>query len=232
MNAPNPTLTRTAGADLSEPGWAGWVAPRLKVLIADDHDLFREVLRSFLETEADCAVELAGDLAGALAMIANCGPFEVVLLDFSMPGMNGYDGLERAIAAAGGRPVALMSGTINSEVAERALAVGAAGFLPKTLPARSLVNSIRFMAAGERYVPLDLTRAAGTDGTGAFEKLLTNREQQVLRGLCQGHSNKEIARDLQLSEPTVKLHVKALCRKLDARNRTQAAMCAKQAGFC
>ena len=227
-----PTLIRAAEASQSDTGWAGWNATRMKILIADDHDLFREVLRSFLETEADCAVELAGDLAGALEMIASRGPFEVVLLDFSMPGMNGYDGLERAIAAAGGRPVALMSGTIASEVAERALAVGAAGFLPKNLPARSLVNSIRFMAAGERFVPLELTRSAAAESASAFDKLLTSREQQVLRGLCQGHSNKEIARDLQLSEPTVKLHVKALCRKLDARNRTQAAMCAKQAGFC
>ena len=200
------------------------------VLMVDDSPANLALLAGLLGRKG---YRVTAAASGPLALeSARAEPPDLILLDINMPGMNGYDGLERAIAAAGGRPVALMSGTIASEVAERALAVGAAGFLPKNLPARSLVNSIRFMAAGERFVPLELTRSAAAESASAFDKLLTSREQQVLRGLCQGHSNKEIARDLQLSEPTVKLHVKALCRKLDARNRTQAAMCAKQAGFC
>lgn len=205
----------------------------MRVLIADDHDLLRDVLRSYLGAEGGFDVALACDVASALDALATDGPFDVVLLDFSMPGMNGFAGLEAVIAAAGGRPVALMSGTAPPGAADRALELGAAGFLPKTLPAKSVLNAIRFMAAGERYVPLELLRGGGgAAGQGAFGDALTPRERQVLTGLCRGRSNKEIARELDLREPTIKLHVKLVCRKLQARNRTHAAMLAKEAGFC
>jgi DNA-binding NarL/FixJ family response regulator len=157
----------------------------------------------------------------------------VTLLDFSMPGMNGYEGLAAVRAASEGRPVAIMSGAAPAGAADRALEYGAAGFLPKTLAARSMVNAIRFMASGERYIPIDMLRgASGEAFSQPFDGRLSPRETQVLRALCEGKANKEIARDLNLREPTVKLHVKLLCRKLGARNRTHAAMLAKDAGFC
>jgi DNA-binding NarL/FixJ family response regulator len=205
----------------------------MRVLVADDHDLLRDVLRSYLESEGGFAVELASDVAGALQCIAAQGPFDVTLLDFSMPGMNGYEGLNRVIAASDGKPVAILSGMAPAGAAERALAAGAAGYIPKTLPARSMVNAIRFMASGERYLPIALMRGGAVDsGTQPFDGRLSPREGQVLKALCEGKANKEIARDLDLREPTVKLHVKLLCRKLGARNRTHAAMLAKDAGFC
>jgi DNA-binding NarL/FixJ family response regulator len=205
----------------------------LRVLIADDHDLLRDVLRSYLEAESGFDVALACDVADALKQIAGNPPFDVTLLDFSMPGMNGYEGLAAVRAASGGRPVAIMSGAAPAGAAERALEHGAAGFLPKTLAARSMVNAIRFMASGERYIPIEMLRGASGDAASQpFDGRLTPRETQVLRALCEGKANKEIARDLELREPTVKLHVKLLCRKLGARNRTHAAMLAKDAGFC
>lgn len=199
----------------------------MRILIADDHDLLRDVLRTYLEAEG-FEVAVVSDLPGALAAIAADPAYDVVLLDFAMPGMNGFAGVEAAVTATGGRPVAIMSGTAPPGAAERALALGAAGFLPKTMPARSVVNAIRFIASGERYIPLDMR---GTEGTALADRL-TARERQVLEGLCRGRSNKEIARELALSEPTIKLHVKLVCRKLEARNRTHAAMLAKEAGFC
>jgi DNA-binding NarL/FixJ family response regulator len=122
--------------------------------------------------------------------------------------------------------VALMSGVAPAGVSERVLGCGAAGYLPKTLPARSVVNAIRFMAAGETYMPMEILRPrpAETPTQGA----ISPREREVLGGLCKGLSNKEIALDLDLREPTIKLHVKALCRKLGARNRTHAAMIARE----
>ncbi len=197
----------------------------MRILIADDHDLLRDVLRSYLEAEGGFEVETVADLPLALAAMERGPPHDLVLLDYSMPGMDGFDGLERAVAAAAGRPVALMSGLAPAGVADRVLACGAAGFLPKTLPARSVVNAIRFMAAGETYVPLDLARPAPAAGN---EANLSPRERQVLAGLCAGHANKEIARQLDLREPTIKLHVKLICRKLGARNRTHAAMIARE----
>jgi DNA-binding NarL/FixJ family response regulator len=203
----------------------------MRILIADDHDLLRDTMSSYLTMEAQCDVETCGDLESALAAIAASGPFDVVLLDLSMPGMNGFIGLEQAIAAAEGRPVAVISGTASETAARRTLELGAAGFLPKTLPGKSLINAVRFMAAGERYLPYNLARASEPETDCPLTKVLTERERKVLRGLCAGLSNKEIARDLGLSEPTIKLQVKMVCRKLDARNRTHAAMLAHEAGF-
>jgi DNA-binding NarL/FixJ family response regulator len=202
----------------------------MRILIADDHELLRDVLRSYLEAEGGFTVATVADLPKALAAIAAEPPFDLVLLDYAMPGMNGFAGLEAAIAANEGRPVALMSGLAPGGVPEKILACGAAGYLPKTLPARSVVNAIRFMAAGETYLPLELARpapaAASTDAS------LSPREREVLAGICAGQANKEIARDLGLREPTIKLHVKLLCRKLGARNRTHAAMIARERALC
>ncbi len=203
----------------------------MRILIADDHELLRDVLRSYLEAEGGFVVETVADLPTALASIdAAETPFDLVVLDYGMPGMDGYDGLEQAIAASAGKPVALMSGLAPQGVAERVLSCGGAGYLPKTLPARSLVNAIRFMAAGETFMPLDLHRPS--QAPDAAPSVLSPREREVLLGLCAGHANKEIARDLNLREPTIKLHVKLICRKLGARNRTHAAMIARERQLC
>jgi DNA-binding NarL/FixJ family response regulator len=204
----------------------------MKILIADDHDLLRDVLRSYLEAEGGFDVALASDVDGAIAAIAAKGPFDIILLDYTMPGMNDFEGLKRIIVASVNKPVAIVSGSVSGGLPERALEEGAAGFLPKTLPAQSLVNAIRFMAAGERYVPIDLLKSMQKDGVATpFDDRLSPREIQVLQALCKGKANKEIALDLKLREPTVKLHVKLVCRKLGARNRTHAAMLARDAGF-
>ena len=198
----------------------------MRFLIADDHELLRDVLRSYLEAEGDIAVETAVDLPDALAAIAAAkDPFDLVLLDHGMPGMAGYDGLEKAIAATRGRPVALMSGLAPPGVAEKVLAVGAAGFLPKTLPGRSLVEAMRFMAAGEFYMPRDLHQPSQAKVSPAG---LSPREVEVLARLCSGQASTEIARELNMREPTIKLHVKTICRKLDARNGTHAVMIARE----
>lgn len=123
----------------------------MRILIADDHELLRDVLRSCLEAEGGFAVDTVADLPQALAAIAEAAPpYDLVVLDYGMPGMEGYAGLDKALGASFGRPVALMSGLAPPGVAGRVLDSGAAGYLPKTLPARSLVNAIRFMAAGAR----------------------------------------------------------------------------------
>jgi two-component system nitrate/nitrite response regulator NarL len=201
----------------------------MNILIADDHDLLRDVLRSYLEAEGDFEVELASNVDDAAAAIAARGPFAIILLDY---GMAGLEGLRRIRTAGGDTPVAIISGSAVASVAEEAIECGAVGFLPKTLPARSLVNAIRFMAAGERYLPIGLLLAMQKEAEATpFEDRLSPREQQVIRALCEGKANKEIARDLELREPTVKLYVKLVCCKLGARNPTHAAMLARDAGF-
>lgn len=195
----------------------------MRILVADDHDLVREMISAYLQGEGLGPVTAAGDLSEAMDRLATLGPFDLVLLDYDMPGMAGLEGLRKVIAANGGKPVALISGAVTSDVAERALELGAAGFVPKTMGARSLVAAVRLMAAGENFAPLSLIRRPRTAGEG----LLSPREVDVLRGVAAGKSNKEIARDLDLQEVTVKLHVKTMSRKLGAKNRTHAAMLAR-----
>lgn len=205
---------------------------RLKVLIADDHDLVREMIASFLENVGGMAVTAVGTLDEALARLpGDDDPYDVILLDYAMPGMNGLEGLAEAIERSGGRPVALMSGTASRNVAEEALNTGAAGFIPKTLRAKSMVNALRFMASGEIFAPARWMTETTADEAHPLAGKLTERELQVLAGICKGSSNKEIARELDLQEVTVKLHVKTLCRKLGARNRTHAAMIAKESAL-
>lgn len=202
----------------------------MKILVADDHELVRDTLVAFLEKDEDFAVDMAEDLASAIGMVRNYGPYDLVLLDYSMPGMNGLSGLEKALDATAGQPVAIMSGIAPKDIAQEAIDQGARGFLPKTMSASSLANAIKFMCAGESYIPFKfMTDTVEVDNP--LKKKLSEREIEVLSGLCRGLSNKEIARELDLQEVTIKLHVKTLSRKLDARNRTHAAMIAKEASM-
>jgi len=204
----------------------------MKILIADDQELVRETIAAFLRQDPGFTVDIAKDLGSALAAVQADGPFDLVMLDYMMPGMNGLEGLAAMRAAVPGTAVAILSGTASRAVAEQALAEGAAGFLPKTMSTKSLVAAARFMVAGEVYAPMmqspDRSATFGASAAGA----LTPREMDVLRRLCRGMANKEIARELDLQEVTVKLHVKTLYRKINARNRTHAAMIAREAGLC
>lgn len=201
------------------------------VLIADDHDLVKDMIAAYLQSDGETKVDSASTLDGALELINQNGPYDLVLLDFTMPGMNGLEGMKRARAANQDKPVGLISGTADRSVAEEALNEGAAGFLPKTMPAKSLINAVRFMAAGEVFAPVSFMAQKDEKAEHELDSKLSEREKQVLEGLTKGLANKEIARNLDVQEVTVKLHVKTLCRKLDARNRTHAAMIAKETGF-
>lgn len=201
------------------------VAPRvhtMRILIADDHDLVRGAMAAFLSGEGGFEVVTAANLDEAIAKADETGAFDLVLLDYKMPGMNGLEGLGKMKRANDGNPVALLSGNATRAVAEEAIKCGAAGIVPKTLALRSIISAVRFMAAGEVFAPYDFMQQDDmTIGD------LSPRETDVLRGICEGKSNKEIARDLDLQEVTIKLHVKTLSRKLNARNRTHAAMIAR-----
>lgn len=203
---------------------------QMKVLIADDHDLVRDTIAAYIQTDEGTTVSPAANLQDAIALISQDGPFDLVLLDFDMPGMNGLAGLAKALEANDNKPVGIISGTASVSVAEAALEAGAAGFLPKTMSAKSLLNAVRFMAAGETFAPVSFM-AQRNEAEHEFDTLLSSREKEVLVGLSKGQANKEIARDLDLREVTVKLHVKTLSKKLNARNRTHAAMIAKESGF-
>lgn len=198
-----------------------------KLLLADDHGLVRETIADYLRSQGGFLVSSAGSLDEAIEVEAEHGPHDLILLDYSMPGMDTLAGMARMKEHAS-CPVAILSGTASADVARRALRAGAAGFLPKTLGPEMLIAAVREMVAGGIYRPLDfLADAENTSGDVA----LTPRELDVLKGLTEGKANKEIARELDIQEVTVKLHVKTLSRKLNARNRTHAAMLGRDLGL-
>lgn len=194
------------------------------VLIADDHELVRAALVSYLKDATGDEVVEAATLDAALGAIAKKGGFDLVLLDYTMPGMSLPAGLTKAIEANAPGPVAILSGTAPPEVARRALAAGARGFLPKSIDPDTMIAAVRHMIAGHVYRPQDFL---DSERKRPGPVHITPREMDVLRGIMEGKSNKEIARDLGIQEVTIKLHVKTICRKLQARNRTHAAMLAR-----
>ena len=203
----------------------------MKVIIADDHGILRDTLTLYLDREEELTARTAEDLDAAIKTALDEGDFDLAVLDYHMPGMEGLKSIEDFKRKTGVGAVAIISGIEKKDMAQAAIDAGACGFIPKTLSAKSMVNAIRFMAMGETYLPLDFMQQMEEEASNPIQQLLSGREQDVLRGLLDGSSNKEIARDLDIRETTVKLHVKTLYRKLDVSNRTQAAMIARDRGF-
>jgi two-component system, NarL family, nitrate/nitrite response regulator NarL len=209
----------------------------MRVLIADDHDLLRDFFEAWLRKEG-IEVTAACDLPAALALVRDAPAFDLVLLDFRMPGMDRLAGLSQVLHEAKGAAVALMSGNASRDIVEEALRMGAAGFLPKVMPPQDFSAAVRRMARGERFVPPDFPSLATPEagaGDGAIPPtrggLLTRRERDVLEKLIDGQTDADIARGLGLGEPTVRLHVKTLCRKLGAQSPLEAADLARSAGL-
>ena len=206
------------------------VENQIRILVADDHEMILDIARMYLDQQGDMSVVTVMDLDAALVAFRDEGPFDIVLLDYQMPGMDGLEGFQKMVALAGDRPVAIITGNPTRNLMNQALDAGAAGIISKSLPIRSLANSIRFIHSGETYMPLHLMQDEPNKkavDTGP----LSGREMTVLGHLGEGRKNKEIAMTLGLSEGTVKMHVMSICKKLEATNRTQAVVIARDMGL-
>lgn len=220
----------------------------MKLLIADDHTLFRDTLVQYISrAEGDAEITSVDSFDDAYALLESGDVFDLILLDLYMPGMKGLNGLQKAIENDSGMRVALMSGLAEEEDVRRAFDMGAAAYFPKTMSGKAMLSAIQLVLTGERYIPIERTNniimpsyrsdqsphlnGQTKNAQAANDLNLTPREQDVLVYLSQGASNKEIARELGLQVVTIKLHVRGICKKLDAKNRTQAALRAKELGL-
>jgi len=197
------------------------------VIVADDHPLVREALRHALAMALEGVRVLeAASLPEALALLAAEDAVDLAVLDLNMPGMNGFAGLAELRSSEPSLPVAIVSATLDPEVVRRALELGAAGFIPKTLPLGAIAEAIRTILAGEIWVPAELAPPAGADMALRVREL-TPQQLKVLAMISQGLPNKQIAYALSVGEPTVKAHVTAILRKLGVTSRTQAVIAAR-----
>lgn len=201
--------------------------PKGRLLIIDDHRLVVEAISAFLTEHTGFSVEVARDLTSGLAAIAAGGPFDIVLLDVVMPGMNGLTGVEKVILAAAPAPVVIFSGNVNEDFVTQSLELGARGYIPKSFPLRSLSNAIELVCSGERFIPADLVVDSGKPDRNG-NPVLSPREVRVLGLIADGKTNKEIAWELDCSEAAVKMHVRSTCQKLEANNRAHAVINAKR----
>jgi DNA-binding NarL/FixJ family response regulator len=191
----------------------------MRILFVDDHDLLRDTLKAYFEAHEEFAVELASTVGEGLAAIDRDGPFDLVLLDYQIPGMDGLIGLRQIIAAQRERPVMLLTGVATEGTAAAAIRVGAFAVLSKAMSIERLKIAIISAITGKLapgYADA-IGKSNSPDGMS-----LTPRQEEVLRCVCVGLSNKQIARQLNLNEATIKMHLKLLYSKLGVNSRTQA----------
>jgi two-component system, NarL family, response regulator LiaR len=203
----------------------------IRVLIADDHKVVRQGLRFLLSSEPE--IEVAGEAAdgvAALAAIRDLKP-DVVLLDMLMPGLDGLGVLaamrDQRLTAA----VLVLTSSAEDQHLVQAIKAGALSYLPKTAGVDQVIDAVRAAARGESVLqPAATARLLRELRHASADPLsqLTPRETDVLKGLAQGRSNREIARALSVSEETVKSHVSSILAKLGLADRTQAAIFALQ----
>lgn len=204
-----------------------------RVLIADDHPLYRDALQIVVAGAfADVECHESADIRGTLALLAE-GSIDLVLLDLSMPDAVGLDGLQRIRAAHPALPVIVCSADDDPRTVREALRFGAAGYLPKSSGAALTRHALGIVRSGGTYVPSEALREAATQDpasaprTSAEVEALTPRQERVLELMERGLSNKAIGRELGIGEITVKAHVSAILRKLGVDNRVQAVLVAR-----
>ncbi|MBU0499651.1 MAG: response regulator transcription factor [Gammaproteobacteria bacterium] len=215
----------------------------MRVLLIDDHALFRMGLRELLERREIEVVDAVGDGEEGIALVARHQP-DVVLLDMRMPGMGGLDVLRRLRADHPRMPIVMLTTSREERDVIDSLQQGAQGYLLKDMEPAELIDALnRIVGKGETVVAGELTavlaravqggekEAAEPMGDALFAEL-TPREREILCHLAEGQSNKVIARNLGISDGTVKLHVKAILRKLNVHSRVEAAVIAVERNQC
>lgn len=202
-------------------------AAGLRIAVADDHPLMRAALASALASLAPAVQFIeAATLAATLALLEDASDLDLVLMDLHMPGVRGVEGVRAVRERAPEVPLAIVSADDDPATVKALLALGVSGFIPKTDSPAVIASAVRLILAGGVYVPPRLVADARAPGeaNGAAPAGLTARQMDVVRLLARGMSNKAIARELGVSEGTVKVHLLAVFRVLDVRNRTAAVL--------
>lgn len=205
-----------------------------KVLIADDHPLFRDALIAALQPLiTDLTLLQAGTLDDALTSLQKNSDIDLVLLDLHMPGSEDFYGLIRITEDFPQTPIAVVSGDDSMRVVSKVMAFGARGFIPKTTPSKTTAEAIKSIMLGNNWLPEEMQKnlvKVDKEEIDIASRMaeLTPKQFQVLKQLQAGLLNKQIAYDLNITEATVKAHISAIFKKLEVTNRTQAVLIAEK----
>ena len=212
----------------------------MRVLLIDDHALFRFGLRELLERRGIQVVAASGDSETGMRKVEETRP-DVVLLDMRMPGQSGIEVLRRLRAAHPAMAIAMLTTSAEERDVIESLQSGAQGYLLKDMEPDALITALEGIVAGRTVVAPELAgvlaravqgeAAPPQPGADVFSDL-TPREHEILCHLADGQSNKAIGKRLGISDGTVKLHVKAILRKLSVHSRVEAAVIAVERGLC
>ena len=201
----------------------------LSVILVDDHTMLRQGIRRALESEGIKVVAEASDGAEAIRLALEHKP-DVVLMDVSMPGMDGVEAARRIVEADGRQRVVMLTMHIDRDVIDRAIRAGAVGYLTKDSSISEVILAIQLAANGDRPMSPRLA-AAMLDEARREDALISVREEEVLQLVADGYGTNEIAERLYISGKTVKNHLASIYEKLNARDRTQAVLMAVKMGI-
>ena len=206
----------------------------MKILVIDDHVLVREGLRQVLRTvDTQVEVFLVGTCAQGFSIALEHPDLDLVLLDYHLPDMNGFDALGIFAKRHPDIPVLVLSGSSNPKIMHQVLQAGAAGYATKTSVSEELLRAVRCVLRGDIYMPPASAQIFDQDypAPTIANAPLSPKQEQVLCELLAGRSNPDIARLLSISDETVKSHMSAILRHFNVQNRTQAVVVATRCGY-